>query len=149
METFLLTSDIALLNTGEPTHFHTQTSSLSAIDLSFCSPVLFPDLTWQVLEEPHGSDHFPITITTLHPEDTSSTRRYIMRKANWPMFNACTTTPLPPRDVPCDEMVEYFNNTLIHAADLSILITKGAPRKIRTPWWNDTCEMAKRRRKRA
>jgi hypothetical protein len=149
VETFLLTSDIALLNTGEPTHFHTQTASLSAIDLSFCSPILSPDLAWHVLKEPCGSDHFPIIITTPHPEDTSSICRYIMRKANWPLFTAYTDTPLPPQDASCDEMVEYFNAALLHAADLSIPTSKGAPRKIRTPWWNDQCELAKRQRRRA
>ena len=29
--------DVGLLNTGEPTHFHIQTGTLSAIDLSICS----------------------------------------------------------------------------------------------------------------
>ena len=149
VESFFLSSDIALLNTGEPTHFHTQTASFSAIDLAFCSPILSPDLAWQVLEEPYGSDHFPITITTLHPEDTSTARRYIMRKANWQSFTACTATPPPPQNISCDEMVEHFNNILLHAANLSIPVTKGTPRKVRTPWWNDLCEIAKRRRRRA
>lgn len=61
----LLSDDVALLNTGQPTHFHLQTNSLSAIDLSLCSPTILPNLIWQTLDDPNGSDHFPIIIDTL------------------------------------------------------------------------------------
>ena len=35
--TIIEREDVGLLNTGEPTHFHVQTGTLSAIDLSICS----------------------------------------------------------------------------------------------------------------
>lgn len=53
-------ANIAILNTGSATHFHVQTGSTSAIDLSICSPALLQNLSWRVLNDLHGSDHFHI-----------------------------------------------------------------------------------------
>jgi len=51
------------LNDGSPTHVRRPNSTNSAIDLSFYSPDIIWYLSWQVLNDPHGSDHIPIIIT--------------------------------------------------------------------------------------
>lgn len=107
----------SIINTGEPTNFHTQTASLSVIDSSFCSPTPYPDLTWHLLEEPYRSVSFNIPITAIRPENFSSARRYIMRKANRQSLTAGTTIPFPTQDMSCDEMVEYCNNIIFPAVD--------------------------------
>ena len=56
--------DLTVLDTGEPTHFHIQTGSFSCTDLSVSSPNAFVDFNWKV-HDLHGSDHFPILLTTL------------------------------------------------------------------------------------
>ena len=56
--------DLTVLNTGEPTHFHIQTDSFHCIDLSVSSPNASVDFSWKVLVDLHGSDHFPILLTT-------------------------------------------------------------------------------------
>ena len=42
--------ELAIINTGEPTHFHVQTGTFSVIDLSLCSPECF----FGLLLESHG-----------------------------------------------------------------------------------------------
>ena len=56
-EQLLLNMNIGLLNSGAYTHYHSQTNSSSAIDLSLCSPELVPEFTWRVDNDLHGSDH--------------------------------------------------------------------------------------------
>jgi len=48
-----------------PTHFSTH-NTYTHIDLTLCSPILAPHAKWKILNDLHGSDHFPI-ITTLFP----------------------------------------------------------------------------------
>ena len=59
---FIEDQELAIINTGEPTHFHVQTGTFSAIDLSICSPDCFLDFYWKVMDDGFGSDHFPIVI---------------------------------------------------------------------------------------
>ena len=54
--------DVGLLNTGEPTHFHSQTGSFSSIDLSICSSDCLIDFNWRVCDDLHSSDHFPLIL---------------------------------------------------------------------------------------
>ncbi|KAL4082943.1 hypothetical protein QTP88_029441 [Uroleucon formosanum] len=54
---------LCILNNGSPTHVGRLGSPDSAIDLSFCSPDLIWSLSWSVLDDSHGSDHFPILIS--------------------------------------------------------------------------------------
>ena len=79
-------SELAILNTGKPTHFHVQTGSFSCIDLSITSPNAYIDFDWDVLEDLHGSDHFPIIINTGDTIPVSRAPRWCTDKANWPLF---------------------------------------------------------------
>lgn len=63
VENFLNDHSLVFLNDGSPT-FHSDTwGSCSALDLSLCDPSLAPDYLWTVVDELHGSDHFPIILT--------------------------------------------------------------------------------------
>ena len=54
--------NVVLLNNGSNTHLTAATGSLSAIDLTLCSPSLALDTEWSVHDDLCGSDHFPIFI---------------------------------------------------------------------------------------
>lgn len=54
---------LCILNNGCPTHVGRLGSPDSAIDLSFCSPDLIWCLSWVVLDDTNGSDHFPILVS--------------------------------------------------------------------------------------
>ena len=60
MERLVCGEPLAFLNTGSHTHFTMPTGNASAIDLSPVSPQVLPLFTWEVDEDPQGSDHFPV-----------------------------------------------------------------------------------------
>jgi len=62
IEDLLLKHNLSLLNDGSYTYMHSATGSSSAIDLSIASPSLYLDLSWEVVTDLHGSDHFHICI---------------------------------------------------------------------------------------
>jgi hypothetical protein len=56
LESLFVHSTISVLNSGAPTY-------LSVIEEFASSPLLLPFLSWVVLEDLHGSDHYPILIS--------------------------------------------------------------------------------------
>ena len=60
-------SNLTSLSSGSPTYLHPATASFSAIDLSITHPALYLDFCWQTDSDLHGSDHYPIVITTDTP----------------------------------------------------------------------------------
>lgn len=53
VEQILMTANTCILNTGANTHFHVQTGTSSAIDLSLCSPTLVDEFSWEVEGDLH------------------------------------------------------------------------------------------------
>ncbi|GFR07904.1 fibroblast growth factor receptor 3 [Trichonephila clavata] len=88
VEKLLTELDLTLLNDGSNTYFHSPTQSFSAIDLSICSPSLLLDLTWSVLGNPLGSDHFPVVISYATPIACATLRqpRWKFDQADWETF---------------------------------------------------------------
>ncbi|KAG5878346.1 hypothetical protein JTB14_004444 [Gonioctena quinquepunctata] len=62
LETFINTSNLVLLNSGEITRINTATGNHSALDLALCHPNLSSTLTCTVLPDPYGSDHSTIIL---------------------------------------------------------------------------------------
>lgn len=80
-------SQLIYLNDGSPTLVKSVFSlNESAIDLTWCTADLAGLLEWKALDDPSGSDHFPIIIkATLSPRSTSqfSSRKWKIAKADW------------------------------------------------------------------
>lgn len=149
---FLLTSDVCLLNTGHPTHFHVQTASLSCIDLSFSSPDCFTDFLWEREDDLYGSDHFPLLLTCHRPAPPPEDQepRYLFHRANWNLFRRLTRTPpdLSANDSAVADQLEAFLTYIHGAARLAIPMSvpgRGSP----VPWWTAECARTHRVRKSA
>lgn len=65
IEDLLTSSNLALLNNRQSTHFHVFTGNFSCIDLSLCDSSSFAKYCWNTLKDLHDSDHFPIEISTI------------------------------------------------------------------------------------
>ncbi|GFV21096.1 putative RNA-directed DNA polymerase from transposon X-element [Trichonephila clavipes] len=61
----LLISDhcLCLLNNDEKTYFHAPTRTFHSLDLAICSPTLLPMLNFEVANDLHNSDHFPLLVS--------------------------------------------------------------------------------------
>ena len=128
VENFLSLYQACVLNDSQPTHFHTQTATLSAIDLSIASPEIVTDFNWEISQDLHGSYHFPIKLSDELTAPTSSQPRFVTAKADWPLFKALIYMKEPREDMDVNEMVEVFKDTLHSAARQCMPLSTGAIR---------------------
>ncbi|GFX16062.1 RNA-directed DNA polymerase from mobile element jockey [Trichonephila clavipes] len=105
VEKLLTELDLTLLNDGSNTYFHSPTQSFSTIDLSICSPSLLLNLTWSVLDNPLGSDHFPVVISYATPIACATIRqpRWKFDQADWETFRT-------QADITEDMLIMQFHN---------------------------------------
>jgi len=121
VEDFLLRSNLSLLNNGSPTYLHPATASFSAIDLSVAHPALYLDFCWQIDSDLHGSDQYPIVITTDIPSPSSAKYTWKPHKAVWAAFShqaalvLCTDTICSAQDP-----IQQFTDVVINIANNSI-----------------------------
>ncbi|GFX38960.1 probable RNA-directed DNA polymerase from transposon X-element [Trichonephila clavipes] len=54
---------LCLLNNDEKTYFHAPTRTFHSLDLAICSPTLLPMLNFEVANDLHNSDHFPLLVS--------------------------------------------------------------------------------------
>ena len=83
IEEFITKHDLVLMNDKSLTYIHPATGSYSSLDLTICSPEIFPDFTWKVCDDLHGSDHFPIQVSEVKPSAQQRPQRWKLHKANW------------------------------------------------------------------
>ena len=145
LSTFIEREGVGLLNTGEPTHFHVQTGSLTAIDLSLCSPNALLDFEWYVVNDRHTSDHFPIVLNTASGPPLPRSPKWNLHRADWITFRTRSSVDATAGEfASVDEALEFLNSTLYSAALESIPRTTGIYRRKPLPWWNNDCQRAHR-----
>lgn len=107
VERFLLASGLCLFNGREPTFFSAAHTTFTSIDLSFSSPSLFPCFTWNVLNNPFGSDHFPIVLESVVklPSLLKRIPRWKLDKADWSRFGLHST--LDPSLLLCHPKMQH------------------------------------------
>ncbi|GFQ73963.1 putative RNA-directed DNA polymerase from transposon X-element [Trichonephila clavata] len=113
-----------MLNDGSNTYFHSPTQSFSAIDLSICSPSLLLDLTWSVLGNPLGRDHFPVAISHATPIACATLRqpRWKFDKADWETFRTqADITEDMVSSGSIDEAVSLVTSCILSKANNAIL----------------------------
>ena len=145
------------LNNGQPTYFHTQTGTVSPVDLSISSPELVVHHIWTVAEGSRGSDHFPITISESVEEPPPASPRYIIARADWSRFTESgsyigrapeavdiaeviknftllTHMKIEAAGDDIDELIDIFNDKVHSAAVQSIPQTAGQVHGRPVPW---------------
>ena len=114
-----------------------------SLDLSLFSVDIMPNFTWTVSRDLYNSDHFPIRLTLPDPTPNHTGMRYNYTKADWLCFRA---TAACPRTVATfesiDDAVDYFNSTILTAADAAIPRTSGVQRTTQVTWWNPDLKRA-------
>ena len=66
---------------------HPASGSKSMLDLSVADPSLFLDLTWTVVDDLHGSDHFPVLLQFSQVEKAPDVGRWDFRNVNWDLYS--------------------------------------------------------------
>ena len=82
------TNNLNILNTGQSTRISYQSGS--AIDLTICSPILYPEMVWSVLNSPGGSDHCPIILSIFaHHRNSNPIENWRFKDAQWSIYKNC------------------------------------------------------------
>ena len=143
--------NLCVLNDGAKTFVHCHYRTATSIDLTVVDPSIVLDFDWSVLDDLHGSDHYPILLKSTLGEEEDREERYNIKKANWTLFDDNMRGRLKDESVfnegTCP--VESFTRLLNDAVEDSVPKTVFRNRKPKVPWFNNDCKMAKRRRKRA
>ncbi|GFX94011.1 putative RNA-directed DNA polymerase from transposon X-element [Trichonephila clavipes] len=142
---------LCLLNNDEKIYFHAPTRTFHSLDLAICSPTLLPMLNFEVENDLHNSDHFPLLVSHVNGAGTRfRPPTYHFHRADWDKFTRLaiiTGTMIQNRAV--DEAVFNVTEAIRNAADAAIPRTSNSPRKLCKPWWNASCQQAKKEQRRA
>ncbi|GFX50805.1 putative RNA-directed DNA polymerase from transposon X-element [Trichonephila clavipes] len=135
---------LCLLNHEEPTYFHEPTRSFHTLDLTICSPSLFPNLNLSVEKDLYNSDHFPVILS--HDSDAGGKTfppTYSYSRADWALFTQLAVIPdAMVKTESVDTAVQEVTNVLIAAADLSVPKVSSHSFQRYKSWWNTDCQTA-------
>jgi ribonuclease HI len=148
VEDFIAGNDLSILNTGSQTYLHPASGSFTVIDLSLCSPSAHIDFTWEVDTDQHGSDHFPIFISS-ECRPSLSHPKWVFKRADWTAFGSLCEIEITEdifEDV--DDPLDIFTTLLIKIAHETIPKSCSST-KCRKPWYTDECKKAIRLRRAA
>lgn len=142
---------LIILNDGQTTFIHSakrnERISKSAIDVTICSPELAAKLDWQIIEDQHSSDHFPIKIGTLaNNTRKKQTPKWKIDKADWAKYEAEIENLITPdREYTIEEITAAIKEVAYKAIPRTsnFISTKAVP------WWNEQIKTAIRERRKA
>lgn len=160
MYDYICSLSLCLVNNGSPIHAGRPESQDSAIDLSYCSPDLIWSLSWSVINDSHGSDHFPILISVTtenhfrnihslgfnHNSMSKPHCTFNFNKVDWSSYSLLIQNAISsiPSDFPMNNSYFTFTKIVDSAAKHSIP-TKNFKYNnflFSPPWWNSSCTNA-------
>jgi len=146
VEDFIHKNNICLYNTDCPTYLNPSNLNPSSIDLTLCDPDIFSDFLWSVDDDQHGSDHFPLFLSSNVPSVSSHPEKWNFKKANWDSFVSDCRLLLNEHS----NILSFpaFQEQLLAVSEKHIPRTSPKPRKNK-PWFSEECRKAIASKKRA
>lgn len=151
--------EICLLNDQSPTHFTNSQTNFSALDLTFCSPLLHYYMQWHIIDDPHGSDHLPILTKVCTPQlklpQKTSPNRINIKNINWNTFHLSLDQKFQSFDLETDPLTQYQNfvNCILETLKeqkQNSSTSYSHKKSFNSPiWWNENCTKASKERQTA
>ena len=135
-------NNLCLFNKKLPTHLDPSSATYTAINLNLCDTSLFLDFTRRVYDYTCRSDHFPIVLESLYPQDNGLSR-WRLNKANWELFCSQCQKHLIINNA---ETILKFSEKLINIAKTCIPHDP-TTHKWDRPWFSKECKQAIRLRR--
>ena len=140
--------NLCVLNDDSATYCHHASGTKSMLDLSVADPSLFSDLTWTVLDDLHGNDHFPVLVLFNQVEKATSIRQWDFKNVTWDLYaGPCTAAVTEEAVFPREDLALQLTHLLISTASKIIPKTKCKPRLPKVPWFTDKCKLTIREKK--
>ncbi|GFV53288.1 putative RNA-directed DNA polymerase from transposon X-element [Trichonephila clavipes] len=92
---------LCLLNNDEKTYFHAPTRTFHSLDLAICSPTLLPMLNFEVANDLHNSDHFPLLVSHVNGQ--------LMKQSSMSLklFGMLLMQPFPKHPIPLESCANH------------------------------------------
>ena len=116
--------------------------------MSVCSPNIYLDFDWSVLDDLHGSDHFPMKIEEIESTIVDHHFRWNLNEANWENFMELCNEKLKPEMFKTADDIQALTDTLIHIAEKCIPKSSTRSKRDR-PWFNNDVNNSINKRKSA
>lgn len=143
IETFLMQSNLCLLNGKQPTYLHPATGTLSSLDLAFCDPSLYLNYKWSPHDDLCGSDHYPIIISKPITQPLDDLKRWKLDKADWASFESMCSSELSKYALDqASDKFQQFTSNLLEIANKTIPKTSGKLKVRQKPWFDEDCKVA-------
>lgn len=149
-------ANLCVINNVTPTRrVYPSQDPNSAVDLTICSTSLASLLSWQILSNSYGSDHYPIVISipnrVIPVRSFNPTLKYRLSSADWPSYSSSLENKID--SLPPSNSSNFFENyskfidSIISSADENFPLKKPFNFKVSTPWWDAECTEAAKKRK--
>ena len=128
---------LTVKNEHLPTHLASTNNRLTAIDVTLCTQDLTDEFDWTVLDDLHGSDHFPILLTfSQYSQNLTQREKYNINNADWTIYRQnVNLLNLDRTDI--DSFTEDFTKRILSAAKTSMTMSKCFQGKRKLPYWNN------------
>ena len=127
---------------------HPASGTKSALDLSVADPSLFLDFIWAVVDDLHGSDHFPVLVQINKVK--KSIGRWEFKNVNWDLNSDLCSSDITEEAVfSTEDPALQFTHSLTSTASKIIPQTQCKPRLLTVPWFTEYCKMAIKESKKA
>ncbi|XP_072392272.1 uncharacterized protein [Diabrotica undecimpunctata] len=137
--------DLVILNNEEPTYLPRYGTQKLMIDISLCTANIASKITWSVLSDTLGSNHFAITMNFSIINKSQETIYPKIKKTNWSLYTSLIENMFSNKSSSLNTNENY--NFLIYcindAAIKSIPQYKILKFKNRSPppWWDPECDL--------
>lgn len=145
-------NDLITMNHKIPTAYNYRGHS-GVLDLTFLSPVLALKASYERVDDPMRSDHYPLVVEIDSPSPVALKvdTRWVLR-ADWPLFQnevekRCSSSVFIKNDV--DGTYKNITNIITDLADIAVPRTSGKARPRRLAYWCDAIKAAIAARKKA
>ena len=150
LESFLTQHPCSVLNEACVTHYHPQTATFTAIDLTITSSSIAPNFSWYASEDLYNSDHFPVLLVLRDDSCRRVPVRYIFDRADWELYRRLAVTHGSAADFPSvDEALDHLLFAVRTGASAAIPTTNPVTNTRRVPWWNRRLQQAVEEKKAA
>ena len=154
IERFTNIHNLCILNDGTHTYLKPQAQHAnkptSAIDLTISTPGLALRSVWEVLQDTHGSDHYPI-LTSILPsvaemQPSCDPSHWVFSKANWEQFHDVCLESISEDILEEADPLHSFVEHITKAANDCIPRATTIPKKS-NPWFDEECREALKARR--
>ena len=119
IQSVIETTNLAVLNEDQPTYYRALDHTTSHVDLTLITDSCPADYTWVTREKMHGSNHYPIMMTSIQSPHREHSERWNLEKADWSSYSNLAVTIKRVAEQPdIDQALKHMSETILEDENL-------------------------------